>query len=501
LFVSLGLINVRRNLGRSVLAVVSAGAAALIMTSIIALSGGYPAPGYMAARAFMGGDIVIYATPHLVPPETFRQPSDTWSMVQLHPDQMCDLFTLHPELYCHGFLAPGGVAVSPIDLDQLRETLLHNRHCYAFSPAYFLPVRAQYELADEEGNIRLVDVPQLVLRGRDFSAASRDGAWDFARLLTAGRVPGTDEDSAAVGMLDSRLPLLGSSRLPAPGAKITVYVPAIVAAPDGGVYYDYGNETALEIELAGTYETLTSTATWIDEMSVSHAEQLFWVTPQLQVPMGWFESVYAAASNGLSLPPPMQVAVRAEPFSSIENIAAEVAAALPGLTVISVPRQLELSHQRGLPEVALQAPFEMLGRPTTDQVGMPVDLSRTFVALACLIAALLVASNMLFLVAQRRREVGVLKAIGARGRDIGLMILTEALTLSLGGTLIGFGLVRIFATWTMVSNRIPLAEIGRATLHDFALVVSASTAAAALFALIPAWQMARLTSMEVLRNE
>jgi putative ABC transport system permease protein len=118
-----------------------------------------------------------------------------------------------------------------------------------------------------------------------------------------------------------------------------------------------------------------------------------------------------------------------------------------------------------------------------------------------LVAALLLASNMLFLVAQRRREIGVLKAIGASAWDIGAMILTEALVLNLAGTMMGFALIRLLATWTLISNHIPLAEIARTTLSDLAVVVGAGASAAALFALVPAWQMARLTSLEVLRNE
>jgi putative ABC transport system permease protein len=111
------------------------------------------------------------------------------------------------------------------------------------------------------------------------------------------------------------------------------------------------------------------------------------------------------------------------------------------------------------------------------------------------------ATNLLFLVSERRKEIGVLKAIGARGADVAIMVLAEALTLNLVGTLLGFGLIRIFATWMMITNRIPLAEIGRATANDLFIVVSAAALAAAAFGMLPAWQMARLTSMEVLRND
>jgi hypothetical protein len=513
LFLSLGLTNVRRNMGRSVLAVTGAAVAAMIMTSIIALSSGYPAQGWAATRAFMGGDIMVYATPHLVPAGEWRQHNDatqqpgsgpaqpSWEYARLRPDQLSDLHYLHPELYGHGFLAPDGVAARPVSAESLSSALADNPHVRGVSASYFLPARVAYEVVDDSGETQLVELPQMVLRGREFEFASDDGAWSFDRLQTAGRMPGPEESGQPVGLIDGRLASLGYDRRLPLNQTVRLYVPAVVTGAGGEVWYDFSREIELSLDIIGHYEVLTEVAAWSDEMGNPQFEELFWVTPQIQVPSEFFAQVYHLVSGGQGLPPAMQFGVRVAPFSQVENIVSELRARLPGMTVISVPGQIELAHARGLPEAVFRAPLDLRGRPTVEQTGMPVDLSRAFIVLICLIAALLVAANMLFLVARRRREIGVLKALGARGSDIGLMILTEALALNFMGTAIGFGLIRIFATWTMVSNRIPLAEIGRATLADFGVVASAATAAATAFALIPAWQMARLTSMEVLRNE
>lgn len=502
MFVHLGLTNVRRNLGRSALAVTGAAVAAMMVTSIIALAGGYPAHGWAEARSFLGGDIMIYATPHLVRPEQWRQPvAGSWEHARLGPDQMSDLYYLHPELYGHGFLAPGGVAAAPVRLEELKAILATHPRVKGVTAAYFLPVRMRYQAPAEDGATREVELTPMLLRGRDFGVSSEDGVWSFGRLLIEGRVPGPGEEEAPVGLIDRRLISLGYERDLPLDQVVRLYVPRIVAGPDGQVRYDYGQELGFELTIVGHYQVQTNVVAWSDEMGVAQREELFWVTPQIQVPEGFFAAVYRAASGGMELPGAMQFAVEAAPFSEVENIATELRALLPGMTVISVPAQMELAHTRGIPEAVFQAPLELMGLPSALQTGMPVDLSRAFIVLICLIAGLLVASNMLFLVARRRREVGVLRALGARGSDIGLMVLTEALALNLAGTLAGFGLIRIFATWTLITNRIPLAEIGRATLADLALVVAASSLAATAFSLIPAWQMARLTSMEVLRNE
>jgi len=484
------------------LAVIGAALAAMIMTSIIALSGGYPALGYAEARAFLGADILVFATPHLVAPGALAQVAGSdqpWSLVALSRDQYCDLHDLHPELYGQGFLAQGGVAARPIDLVKLRARLAGSRFVDDVSAAYFLPVRIQFSVPTEGGGSREVVLNEMILRGRDFGFRSGDGHWSFERLMVDGFVPAGCGDACA--LLDARLVNLGYPNLPALGDQIRLFVPALSLDDTGRVHLDYSRESEFQLTLAGRYEVQTNLVAWPTELGTM-LEELYWTTPQIQVPAEFFSQVFSQASGGRHLlPPAMQVGVTVSPFSEVENIAAELRTLLPEYTVISVPAQLNLAHGRGLPEAVFQAPLEYLGVPTTQQVGMHVDLSQVFIVLVCLIAALLLAANMLFLVAQRRREIGVLKAIGARSGDIGLMILTEALTLNLLGTLAGFALIRIFATWTLLSNRIPLAEIGRATLTDLGLVVTAAASAAAVFGLIPAWQMARLTSMEVLRNE
>src|SRR5205085_709985 len=57
--------------------------------------------------------------------------------------------------------------------------------------------------------------------------------------------------------------------------------------------------------------------------------------------------------------------------------------------------------------------------------------------IALVIAALGIASAMLAAVRERRREIGVLKAIGARDRDVMRLFLVEASTIGLVGGVIG----------------------------------------------------------------
>jgi ABC-type antimicrobial peptide transport system permease subunit len=104
---------------------------------------------------------------------------------------------------------------------------------------------------------------------------------------------------------------------------------------------------------------------------------------------------------------------------------------------------------------------------------------------------------MLVSVRERTREIGIRKAVGARGRDILLQFLIEALTLSLFGGLIGI-LVGLGVS----------ALIGQ--IAGWGLQISASTIAAAVafsllvgvvFGVWPARQAARLDPITALRYE
>jgi putative ABC transport system permease protein len=104
---------------------------------------------------------------------------------------------------------------------------------------------------------------------------------------------------------------------------------------------------------------------------------------------------------------------------------------------------------------------------------------------------------MLVSVRERTREIGIRKAIGARGRDILLQFLVEALTLSLLGGLIGIGVglaasavIGQLAGWGFAFNP---ATVVAAVL--FSLVVGV------VFGVWPARQAARLDPITALRYE
>jgi putative ABC transport system permease protein len=126
------------------------------------------------------------------------------------------------------------------------------------------------------------------------------------------------------------------------------------------------------------------------------------------------------------------------------------------------------------------------------------------------IGAVGVVNIMLVSVTERTREIGVLKALGARRRHILLQILFEGLTLTLSGGLLGFvlaaALVKLIGSLPFLG---PLFEdtSGRGDIHlavsVSALVISGSilTVVGVVAGMIPAIRAARLDPVQAIRSE
>jgi putative ABC transport system permease protein len=104
--------------------------------------------------------------------------------------------------------------------------------------------------------------------------------------------------------------------------------------------------------------------------------------------------------------------------------------------------------------------------------------------------------NIMFVsVAERTREIGIRKAIGAKRRTILLQFLIEAATICLIGGLVGLGIA-----WpvTMLMQRFFPAAMSF-MIVGIALLVSLVTGL--LSGIFPAWRAARMNPVDALRNE
>jgi putative ABC transport system permease protein len=119
------------------------------------------------------------------------------------------------------------------------------------------------------------------------------------------------------------------------------------------------------------------------------------------------------------------------------------------------------------------------------------------VALSLVVGGIVIMNIMLMVVTERTREIGLRKALGARRRDITWQILTESVTLSTMGGVVGTTLGFILALIVSVVTPLP------ASVQPWSVAIGISITAAVglFFGLYPAIRAARLDPIEALRRE
>jgi putative ABC transport system permease protein len=114
-----------------------------------------------------------------------------------------------------------------------------------------------------------------------------------------------------------------------------------------------------------------------------------------------------------------------------------------------------------------------------------------------LVGGIVIMNIMLASFRERIREVGVRKAMGARGIDIAIQFLVESILVTVIGGSLGLGLGVIFAQ--LISNLIGQPAV--ITMQMAVISVAASVGVGLFFGLYPAIKASRLNPVEALRYE
>jgi putative ABC transport system permease protein len=119
------------------------------------------------------------------------------------------------------------------------------------------------------------------------------------------------------------------------------------------------------------------------------------------------------------------------------------------------------------------------------------------VGLSLLVGGIVIMNIMLMVVSERTREIGLRKALGAKRRDIMSQVLTESITLSLVGGIIGISLGAVFST--IISSLTPVPSA--VEMWSVVLGVVITAAVGLFFGWMPARRAAMLDPIEALRRE
>jgi len=139
---------------------------------------------------------------------------------------------------------------------------------------------------------------------------------------------------------------------------------------------------------------------------------------------------------------------------------------------------------------------EALGSQLHDIMAQVFLLVIGIVSIGLLVGGVGVMNIMLMAVTERTREIGVRKAIGARRRDISFQFLTEAITLTGAGGILGVALSFLISFILHMVN-------WPSSISVWSVVVGVSVASSVglFFGIYPAMKAARLDPVEALRYE
>jgi putative ABC transport system permease protein len=180
-----------------------------------------------------------------------------------------------------------------------------------------------------------------------------------------------------------------------------------------------------------------------------------------------------------------------------------------GVSVVSDDRMTEVTNSvtallRDRHELAATdtADFQVFNQTQLLDAASSISATLTLLlggiaSISLIVGGIGIMNIMLVSVRERTREIGIRKAVGARGRDILAQFLIEALTLSLLGGLIG--IVLGLAVSALIGQ---LAGWGfQLSLSTVAAAVLFSLAVGVVFGVWPARQAARLDPINALRYE
>lgn len=468
--------SIRHRLSRTLITVFAMAIAGAVITSGMSLSHGIAKLAYAEYRNYYCGDVVVL-TPTYVGATAVYDLESTISHNVLNDSGFNPLLKLYPQFGIDGYLGYDLYPYSPLSFEQLQR-LRNFPGISSVDPVLIMPA----SLGSMDTSLRVIP-----------AVASEH--------LVEGTLP--RENSGSESMLEVVVNAYGGPQLNV-GDVVGIRVPVFNIGASGVPYADTSATVQERLaKVVGIVRWPTRELSFfpngggepIFEQGYVHNSEVYLTE------LAWQE-IWQQQSAGLTYPV-LATTLRVDNLSTLNVTAAELRAAFPELAIKTVPEVARHVERYNILDHFYLIPSELWlnAEQVVAHDYVPVELGLTSAILLFANAGMLLASQMLAGVAERRKEIGIIKALGARNFEILGMVLIEGLLLSLAGSTLGFGLMRALAVHRDISNGLGWNAVIQTTGRELLSVVSLTTVVALLFSVIPGAKMSRLTVMEVFRND
>lgn len=506
MFIRLGIQNVWRNLGRSVLAIVSMALAAAFFTYVISIGRGYTQQAGQPLRNMLGGEIIVYSEK-----TTAEKPNEDsiWEYYRGRLDPFTDLSYLFPDMASTGYMRE--VMNQNGFSQEDKKNFLGENAIIDVQPLYRLPAETiayvdPYSVTEplppkliskqDDGSILGPEISYAsALQGRNWQINQR---YSMENSITSGRWFEESDEGKFVGIISANQILPQWVNFPIPGELITIEIPAFQWVDDAWKA-DYANVYRFEIAIIGNLSLID----WYPD-KYGNLEPVDVFFSEVYIPQETFNQIWAQVSNGGEYKP-SELLLQVADLTYLQDIVFDLQEKYSQFSYIDLPQQMERVHNNTslvplLSNELLTVLQDMTGTLKNQGV-LSTDLRLPITILILINAALLVAANILILVSERRKEIAVLKALGSKGCEIILMILSEAMLISGIGAVLGFLFIRIQAFLSQLTNPSGILQILGSFVLDWIIVITVILLLAIIFGFIPAKKYSSLPVMAVLRND
>lgn len=495
MFYKLGLMNAWRNLARSLLAIISMAFAAAFLAYLLTLGRGYSQGAGQPLRQMLGGEITIYRQ-KLISEQPGSKEDWQFRLEALSP--FTDLNFFYSNYEQSGYMAND--PMDQMEWMSIAGELEQNQSITGVYPVDRLPIYSQY--LSEHGSIETV---ASSLYGKDLSQESSEER-TLATMIDSGRWFQETDDGTLVAVVSSNQLLPEGVKPLTTGDTLKIEIPKVVQGEDG-LSLNWLETTAVELKVIGTVALHTRDVDFFT-LGVLKTEQIHGYHNDIYLPLATWQEIWKMAA-GAQAYLPEQYVLQVDDLTYLEDIVYSLRERLPNVQISSVPtlndwmlNQFLLEPEQAFSRIPLARITALKEtKSNVNQGVIAADLRLPIVTLVLFNAALLLCANILILIIERKREMAVLKSIGARRSDITWMIVAEAMTITFLGASSGYLIVSIPSVLNQLSNRTNPTQILGSMLLNYLLVLIITCGSAAIFALIPGLQIASKSVMEVLRDE